>query len=68
MAPGAYSTKAAIGTLARELQGEPLGNLPRINQEINDLMTPMAAGYLKSITRGLLAITPDAFPDGYLVN
>ena len=67
-APGVYSTNAAICILAREFQGEPLGSLPRIHQEIQDLTTPIAAGNLKSLARGLFSISKHVFPDSYLVD
>ena len=38
VAPGAYSTNAAIAILAWESPNESLGSLPRIHQEIQDLI------------------------------
>ena len=60
------STAAAIGIPARELQGENIGKLPKIHQDIQGLFTPMQTCLLKPLARGLPAITKFAFPDGYL--
>ena len=45
---GAYSTTAAIGILARKLQGENVGKLPKIHQDIQTFLTPMSDDYRAS--------------------
>ena len=62
-----YSPQAAVVILGRELPQEDPASLPRIHNEIQDLITPMVDTFpLKKLARGLLGISNHMFPDNFL--